>query len=674
MSLNIEKVNNSVFAKVWNRTYVADSKPVILSSILSGGNEILAEPIALYVESDGTKCEFCDAVTRLLVDENGKKNILRSFQSRDVVIDICEIFEEDGAGDISFSIMPRGRVSSHVPLDPNFHFAPNKFYLEVKIKKEFAKYYHLYPHNFYISQYRLYGSEELVTYNDMRHNLNASNFLPGDGFYTSFREQLYVSGDNGGLAFIFHDDKNWKPEDKTKAFEVIRCEDGDVKLRFHLFDSMPKLWENLEGNGIDFPPLTYNFALMATPIKPFPVDNFYERNFHLDCFIKIQGEFDEFLGKEYEQTGENCYDRLKRLGVDVLYIHERWNDIQNYPYLTEETLKRAKTIVSECHKRGIKVIPYFGYELSVLTSTFAKRGDEFIDKFPGFPGWHWYRYPYQRDLIVCPASEWSDIMYEGICKVYDECGFDGLYFDGTLEPHRCNNTAHGCGYTDENGELQVTYPIWEGREFIKKIYEFVKSRGGTINVHGNGAYSLLTFAYCDSIWEGETFQKLLLKDQIDYIPEGVLQARFTGRDTGIPVYSLCYSNPDNWSFKNGISISMLHGSVPKPVDIGEPLELMSKIWDALDNFPLKEAKWKPYWEGTDKITCDCDEIKISSWETEDRYLVVCTSCTKDFEKTVTITSHLPIVKDILADKTVSENGSFKATLKGIDCVIFTAEK
>ena len=61
------------------------------------------------------------------------------------------------------------------------------------------------------------------------------------------------------------------------------------------------------------------------------------------------------------------YDELKEKGVTTLILHEKWNKSQNWFELSEFTRRQLVTITDECHKRGIKVLPYFGYELSILS-------------------------------------------------------------------------------------------------------------------------------------------------------------------------------------------------------------------------------------------------------------------------------------------------------------------
>ncbi len=98
--------------------------------------------------------------------------------------------------------------------------------------------------------------------------------------------------------------------------------------------------------------------------------------------------------------------------------------MQNSPFITDETAKRLCYIVTEAHKREIKVIPYFGYEISTFSPYWRTMGKKVMTK-GGERGyeWIWYRYPYQRDVKVCYTSEWRNVFADGIEKLIDE--FDG---------------------------------------------------------------------------------------------------------------------------------------------------------------------------------------------------------------------------------------------------------
>jgi hypothetical protein len=226
----------------------------------------------------------------------------------------------------------------------------------------------------------------------------------------------------------------------------------------------------------------------------------------------------------------------------------------------------------------------------------------------------------------------------------------------------CGNLEHGCGYV-HNGKVIPTFSSPGVRKTVKELYHFVEKRGGVLNCHGYGSMTLPGINYCTAFWEGENFQNLLMHGTIREMPEGHLRALYTGVNLGIPVYSLCYSEPPVWTYSNAISMALLHNSMPKPVDISEPLEETSKLWDIFDEFPLEEAQWQPYFHDHDVKVSDSG-IKVSYYETDKEVLAVCSSVSMDFAGDVALDFTALGVKTLInkmTGETVCENG--KATLK-----------
>ena len=219
-----------------------------------------------------------------------------------------------------------------------------------------------------------------------------------------------------------------------------------------------------------------------------------------------------------------------------------------------ETERQTKKIVEECHKRGIRVVPYFGYEMSSLNPLWSEYSEEVLDvgttdlrKKGG-----WYRVPHQRDYIVCYNSKWGDMFYEGVTKLIEKMDFDGVYLDGTIAPRPCCNQSHGCGYHDEKGELHVTYPFKGAREMIKKIYKFVESRGGIVNTHLSSCMNAAALGFSHLVLNGEDIQRTIQEKGMDSVPLDYFIAEYTGRNIGTPNELLCYEFEGVWSYKDSL--------------------------------------------------------------------------------------------------------------------------
>lgn len=661
------KVNYSkedVTVDVWGRTYKG-GKRSFLESVVSQGKEILESPIRLVGVENGEEIKW-DSFNTFVMDnsDDAKASVVTSAQSRVFVLNVNMDIEYDGCIDMSIAVMPQGRsVNAWFGLDnrKDPEYKLQKLWLEIPLKPEIAQLYHIFPNSDLIINGENYPFDKIAQAGNLPKTLEMS-----------FKEQIFVGNDNLGFAVFFESNENMQWEDKNKAIQIIKGETETV-LRIRLLDSEPEKWldKGME-NGKELFPITYRIGMAATPVKEFDKNPYKEKAVHIDCFKKIPEDYEDFLMNEYENTGEIVFDRLKRLGVNTLYIHEKWNDIQNSPFLTTKTADRLKLIVKEAHSRGIKVIPYFGYEISTLSPYWGKLGEEIMNReTEDFYAVHWYRYPYQRDPIVCYNSEWLDIFADGIEALMDKFGFDGIYIDGTIRPMPCCNEKHGCGYRDKDGNLHATYPVWATRRLMKRLYGIVDSRGGTINSHGSAAYNVPAIGFCHSVWEGEMIQQQLMHGEVKKLPEGHFRSVFTGRNFGVPGYMLCYSNPPIWTFDQALAQSIIFGIMPKSNDVGEPLELMSDFWKFTDNFPIEEAKWKPYFEN-DAISSN-GNIKVSYFEYDNKKLVFVAntviepmSAEVSFDKKFNITSATNIKKAENVEK-------LNLDLKGYGFAIFEAE-
>ena len=664
-----EKTAEGYSLGVWNRTYTLDKRSLFFSSVVSGGKELLLRPITLKIENKGVETVFCPAEHFLLAGgDDESRTVVSAAESSTVVVNVQTETSFDGVNDITFSIMPRGKSVAQVffGLENEEKFCPTSAALEIALRKENIAYYHTYPQGI-----------DPVDPSDptIPSAMGAAGFIPKGGFTSQFKEQIYLGGEEVGLGLFFSTDEVFSLKDPKKAFTVEEKEDCYL-LKINIFDEIPPEWRDRgenEEHAVDMLPLTLRFGLQTTPIRPFPENPYEEKNLHIDCYKKVLNNYEDFLSNPVVEGDEEIgFDRIERLGVKTLYIHEKWNDLQNSPILTEATEARLKYIIKECHARGIRVIPYFGYELSTLSPLFEKYGDEFLRGVDKPYIGHWYRYPYQRDLPTCFGGKWADFFVEGLIALQKKYGFDGFYFDSMMNPFPCYNEKHGCGYY-KDGKHYPTYSVWQVRDVLKRIYSYTSTHGLTVNIHACGSYNLAAMQFADSIWDGEVQQSSFLKGLVTEIPDGLYRAQFRGRETGLPVMALCYSNPPVWTFESAAAIALLYGAMPKPVDIGEPLELMSKIWKIVDDFPIGEAEWKPYYLDS-PVRSSEKHVKVSAYQTKDRVLAFCTSDRGDFEGESELISEYPLIRDAFTGEILSENGRYTLKIKGFQCRIFTLEK
>lgn len=587
-------------------TFGADG---MISSVISEGNELLAAPMRLVLEEDGQSAQFQnDYLTNesesFIQNRSDEQAVICGCkQSERFIVDFCTTISYDGVCSIDLKLMSRGLTVAQALGVEGFkplNFKLDKLWLEIPLKKELCSLYHMHP-----------GGEKYCYDNTVIKNSSTSGSgkIPKGGFHIPFKPILWLGNEERGLGWFSENDRNWQNESKNKAIEIVHTETAAV-LRIRFLDSHPANWTSEYTKGFShYAPIDFHFGFQATPVKPFPKNPYIHNALHLDCGIKVKGNYRDFLG------AGNRFDRLKEKGVTTLILHEKWNKSQNWFEISEFTASQLQYIVDECHKRGIKVYTYFGYEISTMSPMWSQLSDKVVNKnFESKFGGGWWRVPFQRALSVCYNSEYSNYFVDGIAKLMDSYNIDGIYLDSTANPRHCFSTDHGCGWYDNEGTLKGSYPLGAIRELFKKLHDVVHSRGGHINVHFYGVVNFTVLPYIDQIWCGETLQSELMQGKTECLDLDFFRTEYIGRNMGVPTEFLAYERRPLWKFEDALSCAILHGILPRPNDIEYPLELMSKVWKIFEGFPIDNSKWMPYWNN--KVKVSDGRVKVSYYRYE----------------------------------------------------------
>lgn len=574
----------------------------MITSIVSQGVELLAAPVRLVLIEDGQPASWDDDYpeneSESFIQRRSDEEIVicGAKQSERFIIDSCYTIGYDGGIDIDLKLMTRGKtvaetfgLSAYKPTE----YKLDQLWLEIPLRADAVSLFHMYPNS------AMGLSDGTVRPEGA---MSMSGALPRQDCAMPFKALLWLGDEERGLGFYAERDQNWQPSAPERAIELIH--DGDsLILRVRLLDSHPASWVGDYKNGIHaYQPVGFSFGLQATPVKPFPRQPYIHNALHLDCGIKVKGNYIDVLAGRY--------DELKAKGVTTLILHEKWNKSQNWFELSEFTTYQIKTICDECHKRGIRVLTYFGYELSTMSPEWSKLRDSVAHKTEsGRLAGGWWRVPFQRDYIVCYNSDYADMFVDGVTRIMDECHTDGVYLDGTSHARCCYNTEHGCGWYDRDGRLHGTYQLKAIRQLFRKLYAAVTERGGMINVHAYGFVNFTAIPYIHQNWYGENLQFVLNKGSNEDMNLDYFRAEYLGRNIGAPVEFIAYANPPHWNFEQALAMSILHGILPRPNDLGHPLELMSRVWSILGRFPIDKSEWLPYWKND--VRCSQDKVKVS---------------------------------------------------------------
>lgn len=594
---------------LWGRQYSICGN-TLFSSMLSQGKSLLNGGMRLNGAEAGRPMQWQDTKILLLEKEEARVVLCCSAQSDIFIVNTSITIEYDGCAVVDLKIAPRGRTVPQL-----FGIAEAKeqdtlldhLWVDIPLYTEQTSLYHFYPNTAIPSGTGQTAADSYTS---------GSGRLADTDWALPFKSVVFLGDEERGLSWFSESDEHWQPAVPQRALEIIRGKETTL-LRLHLLDGQPAAWkkaETLRGEYV-YPPVSFRFGFQATPVKPFPANPYEEHRFHVDCFKKIEGGYYDYFSKPIQDgTQEIGFDRLKRLGVTTLILHEKWNEIQNYWKLTENTSRQLEKILSECHRRGIKVLLYFGYELSTLSDIWHSRSKEMLrGRADDNEGNGWYRVPWQRDYAVCYRSSIQDAFVSGLDSLMKQYAFDGLYLDGTAMVWECKNTLHGCGYTDDQGKVHATFPVLAVRSLMKKLYAVVQSHGGHINCHVSDCLSMPGLSFSHSLWQGEYIQYSLVKNGAETMPSAYLRASHTGRNLGLPIEFIAYESRPKWTFEDAIAFSLVHGILPRPNDIAGPLERMSVIWNILDGFPIAESAWRPYWGEEPLAEASDGRVKISGY-------------------------------------------------------------
>jgi len=82
---------------------------------------------------------------------------------------------------------------------------------------------------------------------------------------------------------------------------------------------------------------------------------------------------------------------------------------------------------------------------------------------------------------------------------------------------------------------------------------------------------------------------------LEVLPLDKFRAEFMGKQWGLAAEFLVYENRP-FTTEQALAFTMLHDVLVRPLDTGERLRLISRIWKAREDFGTEEARWIPYWD------------------------------------------------------------------------------
>ena len=561
--------------RCWGREYVFGRSP-LPQRVVTAGRSVLAGSIRITGRA-GEQALAWQAAEARFVSASPAKAI---WQYRGAAVGVklharVEV-EFDGMMRVDLRIGPKGA-------------ALNELGLEIPIKAENARYIHYSAVNWGGSDARGTGGDTWEWH---------SRFMP----------YVWLGDEERGLAWFAESDhwrsaaplrnaaeprQGWRLRDPDQAITVDKA-DGVAMLRVHLIDVPTVLAQ----------PLALTFGLQATPVKPVPAS--YDRAARIWHGARY--------GMEAEPAPDGdgtVLDYLWRAGVRTIVFHQTWTEYYGLP-VTRENSEQLKRLADACHKRGLKLLLYIGYGLADI----SPEGKRYHDEMAIVPIIRWTGGRGAADAFdaFCTRSAYSDFLIWGMDRLISEYDIDGIYFDGTSEPFICQNQRHGCGYVDDESELRPTYPIFAARDIMRRAYTLFRARKkeSIINVHMSANLTIPTLAFADSYWDGEQFEGLQHGDRapLEVLPLDKFRAEFMGKQWGLAAEFLVYENRP-FTTEQALAFTMLHDVLVRPLDTGERLRLISRIWKARDDFGVEKARWIPYWDAKSPARAEPHGIMVS---------------------------------------------------------------
>lgn len=602
---------------------------ILPTEIEIDGENILAKPVCLNMEfvepcGDGDNVYF-----RIIEKNNEKSVIIASTVCGNVIINSTITAELDGfiKIDLKFSSFWAYSAEKTPKLD--------KMNISIEIKEKYSKLFHYWPND----RHSIIPSQKVV---------NSGTTLDAEFM---FKPYVWAGNNREGLGLYFGDTTEpFLLKDGDKCI-VVKKNSDTTSIVLNMLDEMPDNWKERDDDWCDtLKPVFFTIGFQATPVEKdlmLPKDEYYRR-------VHIGGN---------EIYDDNIIEKICKRGAKWVIIHEDWTAIQNYGLPHDEELLKKR--VELCHKKGIKVMSYFGYEYSTLMPDFTEKCDEYLIKNTNgnFTG-GWQRKPHQRAFMVCYNGGYSEDMLNRVKYVMDELGIDGIYTDGTYMPWECANESHGCGYIDRFKRLCPTYPFMAVRKHVKEMYRIVHERGGIIDAHNSSCCIMPLLAFADSCYDGENIQSSFKAGGIDFLSLDGFRAEFMGINYGFVPNFIAYTS-EGYTFEKISALTLLHNVHSRPSKFQSTrstagdVDSASAIWDIFKKYSLDEKKWVPYFENGEMIAEE-NKVYVSLYKGEGETVALISGFADDSSSATVTANGYNSAYDIIEGKAYEiENGKVK---------------
>ena len=593
-----EHTDGTVEVSVWGRRYVFGDAP-FPKLIETGDRKILAAPVSLTGRIGGNAVTWTNRQVQLLKHTETAATLRHHSESEPLALSVGTHIEFDGYMIFDCELTARRDVKV------------DELRLDIPLHSEFAA---LCYANSVFPPTR---ENDRVNHIAMDH----SGTVHGDQAF-QFASVAWLGDGERGLCWQAESNEHWRTADMQKAIEVLPREKTTM-FRARFIDVPTSI---KQGDV-----LRYKFALQATPIKKKVRDAWDLR------MVRFEPYGSELSLPDMTIDGKPALDMMAESGMRLgsYMVCDMWS----YPMPVQE--KFSKILVrfnQEVHARGMQAV---GYQMHPRCSTGVPEFD--------IHGLHMVRRPMnaysmggappgtvrpgtinidygtnsQGVLSDCAKSmALQDALVHSFAKRMDTYGDDGVYLDGRIGAPACKNLLHGCGYRDEDGSIQKTYPVFAARQIMKRIYTVVKTRNpdGVVDAHSSYECNIPALAFSDLLWSGEQWWhfKLTGGPEDGYtsaiFPPDMCRVEYMGLQSGVAGNALLgRSGPTS----KVLATTLLHDVPHRPSnpfpDHPQFAELRAErgrnnfdtivqLWKMRDRFGAKEAQKFFYWDNQNYVT------------------------------------------------------------------------
>jgi len=563
-----EKPDGTLEIGVWGRRYVFGDAP-FLRQIHTRDADILAGPMRLSARIDGKEMAWTPASRKLVEHSRTGAVVEQAAESEAAALRVTTRIEYDGYVIFDCALQARRDLSV------------DGLTLEIPLLTRHAT-----------LCFADFAYPEVPGFPLKRYHIGA---VRGDLSFR-FSPNVWLGDEERGLCWQAESDQDWHYADEQRAIQVLPRDETTV-FRANLADVQVRLRQGRE--------LRYRFALMATPMRPFGRDCW-------DLRICVNAWEEGWPSAPVEIVSEPFLRRLAEGGSRDLLLSAL--DMWPYPMPVTERLRHAlHRVIDTAHACGLRIHPYLIHErFPTHAPEFDIYGSDIIVRpVQLYPPTGVYGQTAQGTVMACVKSKaLQDACLHSLARRLDEFGDDGVYLDGTaVHIVPCRNMEHGCGYRAPDGSIRPTYPVFAGREFMRRIYALVKRRrpDGLMDVH-SWCFNAAGLAYADCLWTAEQWSHLRNKGAeyvSEELPLDMFRTMFMGCQIGVPTEIIHYRlTGDRKRTPHKLWATTLLHDVPIRAmdDVPGLLEMTQSLWRLRDRFGASEAEKLFYWNNQDYVS------------------------------------------------------------------------